>query len=438
MNTSTDNTTSARKPRILWANYYCLLDSSSGASMAVREMLIQLAKRGYEIAILGATIFDADKGKTKLSKSGIFSKENLGKFATIADGDMHHTLLVTRSIVRSQIGTDEIFKWVSRYTATLHEFKPDLVYFYGGLISDWNIADEARARGIPVAFYLANGNYHGARWSRDIDLILTDSRATADMYHERSGIPVTPIGAFIDPEPVIATQQERKHVLFINPSWAKGVSIVIMLALLLEKSRPDIIFEIVESRGNWQLTFDAVLKELGQDRKGLDNIVVTFHTTDMRPVYGRARLLLAPSLWWESSGRILAEAMLNGIPTLITDRGGMPEMIDDAGYQLHLHDLMHEKPYTRLPKKEKINEAADWITSMYDNDQLYQEEVNKAYAVGKRLHSLEASTARFEAALQPLLEQKAGDSDLAEKLKSTHRHGLADAPKPLPQTPDPA
>ena len=31
------------KPRFLWANVYCLLDSSSGASLLVREMLRQLA-----------------------------------------------------------------------------------------------------------------------------------------------------------------------------------------------------------------------------------------------------------------------------------------------------------------------------------------------------------------------------------------------------------
>jgi len=31
------------KPRLLWANVYCLLDSLSGASMLVREILRQLA-----------------------------------------------------------------------------------------------------------------------------------------------------------------------------------------------------------------------------------------------------------------------------------------------------------------------------------------------------------------------------------------------------------
>ena len=31
-----------RKPRLLWANAFCLLDTSSGASMSVRQMLLQL------------------------------------------------------------------------------------------------------------------------------------------------------------------------------------------------------------------------------------------------------------------------------------------------------------------------------------------------------------------------------------------------------------
>lgn len=63
---STKTAAKPRKPRLLWANVYCLLDTSSGASMAVREMLLQLARRGYEIAVLGATVFDNPRGITRL------------------------------------------------------------------------------------------------------------------------------------------------------------------------------------------------------------------------------------------------------------------------------------------------------------------------------------------------------------------------------------
>jgi len=54
------------KPRILWANAYCLMDTSSGASMSVREILKQLAVRGFDVCILGATNFDSESGSKVL------------------------------------------------------------------------------------------------------------------------------------------------------------------------------------------------------------------------------------------------------------------------------------------------------------------------------------------------------------------------------------
>lgn len=60
--TSSTPATQKRKPRLLWANPSCLLDTSSGASMTVRQMLLQLAACGYEIQVLGATVFDNPKG----------------------------------------------------------------------------------------------------------------------------------------------------------------------------------------------------------------------------------------------------------------------------------------------------------------------------------------------------------------------------------------
>ena len=66
MRSSKPKPVTVRKPRVLWANSYCLLDTSSGASISVREMLLQLAVNGYEVAVLGATVFDSEKGLSKL------------------------------------------------------------------------------------------------------------------------------------------------------------------------------------------------------------------------------------------------------------------------------------------------------------------------------------------------------------------------------------
>jgi glycosyltransferase involved in cell wall biosynthesis len=63
---------------------------------------------------------------------------------------------------------------------------------------------------------------------------------------------------------------------------------------------------------------------------------VTLHppTRDMRPLYARARLLLAPSQWEEAWGRVATEAQVSGIPVLASNRGGLPEAVGNGGILL--------------------------------------------------------------------------------------------------------
>lgn len=44
-----------------------------------------------------------------------------------------------------------------------------------------------------------------------------------------------------------------------------------------------------------------------------------------------ARVLLMPSRWPEPFGRIPVEAGISGIPTLVADRGGLPEAVGVPG-----------------------------------------------------------------------------------------------------------
>ncbi len=407
MNKSETATPNFKKPRVLWANVYCLMDTSSGASMAVREMLFQLVKQGYEVAVLGATIFDNPKGITRLQKRWDSIKTHEGKIVTINDGPLQHKVVVTASTNRDAMTAKEENTWFAHYCALLSSFKPDLVFYYGGVPLDMQIASEAKAHGIATAAYLANGNYTATRWCRDVDLILTDSHATAQMYEQKLGIKPVPVGAFIDPSLVLATHHSRKHVLFINPSPEKGVGVVVRLAMMLEKLRPDIMFEVVESRGSWQEMLEAFSKAMGNPVSQLKNVIVTPNTSDMRPVFGRARLLLAPSLWWESSGRVLAEAMLNGIPAMITDRGGMPEVIQDGGIKIKFPPKCYEKPYTSVPAEVALEGVAKQIIRLFDDQGYYNHYAQKAQRVGAEFHSLERNTRRLIEAIQPWMQGSA-------------------------------
>lgn len=182
--------------------------------------------------------------------------------------------------------------WYSQYCYLLDTFKPDVVWFYGGLTMDFLIADEARTRGVPSAAYLVNSNYKSDRWCRDVDLIITDTRATSTMYRKSVGFVPKPIGKFIETDQFVASQHQRERLLFVNPSWPKGASVFVQLAEKLERERPDIVVEVVESRADWKQVLQKTTHRMGEQREKLNNVFVTPNTSDMREPYGGRAVLV--------------------------------------------------------------------------------------------------------------------------------------------------
>jgi len=367
-------------------------------------MLIQLTKRGFSIAVIGATIFDSPQGTSGIERELQKAKGSEDDIAVIKDGPLTHYLAKTKTTTRSEMTTHEYEIWFSLFTKALDDVAPDIVYFFGGNPLDFLIPIEAKKRGITSVAYLANGNYYESRWCEDVDCILTDSQATASMYKERLGIEARPIGAFIDPEPIVAKRHDPKHILIINPSLEKGAGIVVRLAMLLERSRPDIIFEVVESRGNWHQLVKSISSHYGAPRTQLSNVIITPNTPNMKPIFGRARVLLALSLWWESFGRVVAEAMMNGIPTFTSTSGGLLEAGGQGAIPVQFPDRFHKKPYNKIPDDDMLSKITSVIERLYDDDAFYHSYSQKALKQGKR-HKIEVSTQKLINELMPLLDR---------------------------------
>ena len=62
------------------------------------------------------------------------------------------------------------------------------------------------------------------------------------------------------------------------------------------------------------------------------------NTHNPRAIYRLTRALLAPLLVRETFSRVVAEALVNGIPVLASDRGALPETLGDAGFVFTLPD----------------------------------------------------------------------------------------------------
>ena len=79
-----------------------------------------------------------------------------------------------------------------------------------------------------------------------------------------------------------------------------------------------------------------------------------------------------PSLFFESFGRVAAEAMINGIPVVGSNRGALPEVICDAGLTLEIPALY--TPETRIaPTPDEVEPWVDAIIHLWDDTTLYND-----------------------------------------------------------------
>jgi glycosyltransferase involved in cell wall biosynthesis len=190
------------------------------------------------------------------------------------------------------------------------------------------IARAMERAGVPAVIYLRNVEFH----ELDGDLrelksatYIANSEFTSGAYRERFGVESAIIPPSIDPEKY-RTTSTREVVTFINPYSEKGYERAVQIA----QACPEIPFLFVES---WLLDGERRL-EVESTLASLPNVTFMPRTNDMKSVYGRTKILLAPSKWQEAWGRVASEAQCSGIPVVGSDRGGLPEAIGDGGVVL--------------------------------------------------------------------------------------------------------
>jgi glycosyltransferase involved in cell wall biosynthesis len=96
-----------------------------------------------------------------------------------------------------------------------------------------------------------------------------------------------------------------------------------------------------------------------------------------KEIYVATRGLLAPSLWQEPAGRVAAEALLNGIPPLVSDRGGLPETCNGAGFYLPIPPEITPR-YPRPVPVEAVEPWVELITRLEGDAGFYEAESQRA------------------------------------------------------------
>ena len=272
--------------------------------------------------------------------------------------------------------------------------KPDIVLAYGGDPLVHDTLRQARHNGARTVFMLHAWGYEDRRWFRHIDRVIAASPTLARAYHARIGLHATSIPPPLDWSEIEAPADARGFVTFVNPSLHKGAALFARLADMLGTRRPDIPMLIVQS-GQDATALAAIP---GLDLARHRHILVSPTLPQPSDIFALTRILLVPSLFEEPFGRIAAEAMVNGIPPLVSDRGALPATVAEGGLVLPIPPWM--QPGTRrLPEESEVEPWFDAVTELWDDPARYAAAAARAHATAARLYTQPTIYARHLDAL---------------------------------------
>ena len=376
------------KHRLLFCSYHCYWDHSSGAALCTRELLELLAQRGWSCRALCGPHLDLEHAPVLgqfLAAQDIRFEQRQTTVGAVPVSVFHFQQggvpvhIYDSPVARPfQAATrEEGGCFLALYERLLDRFRPELLLTYGG---DW-VAEEimtlAKRCGIPVVFALHNFAYQNAAFFRPVDAVLVPSCFAQAHYRRTLGLASTPLPGPWDWTRVRCPQVNGRYVTFVNPQPDKGVFVFARIAVELARLRPDIPLLVVEGRGTagW-------LQRTGLDLGALGTISVMANTPDPRDFYQVSRLVLMPSLWWESFARVAAEALINGIPVLASRRGGLPETLHEAGFLFDVPERY--TPQTRqVPTAEEVAPWVDTILRLWDDAAFYQQEQRRCLAAAE-------------------------------------------------------
>lgn len=297
--------------RLLLAQPQSLFDRGSGAAVSMRHLACQLASQGWQVRLLCTSA-------TETGAPGLpLDDEDLGgaqlELIRLPDG-------TGRDFAQHDGGAFE-----ARARALLAEFEPDLLLSFGADALEHRLCAAARARGTRVVLALHNLAYLRLNLP-PCDALFVPSEFMARRYRGLVSAPLQVLPPPMWDPDVLVARHDPIFATFVNPEPEKGARLVAQLAARCT----DWPFLVVESRAGAG-RFVAAARDAGLDPARLGHVRVSPGGRALRDALSVTRVVLMPSLVEEAAGRVAAEALANGIPALVSDQGGLPEMVAGAG-----------------------------------------------------------------------------------------------------------
>ncbi|VTR95484.1 Glycosyltransferase OS=Singulisphaera acidiphila (strain ATCC BAA-1392 / DSM 18658 / VKM B-2454 / MOB10) GN=Sinac_4472 PE=4 SV=1: Glyco_trans_4_4: Glycos_transf_1 [Gemmata massiliana] len=373
-------------PRLLFASYHAYLDHSSGAALATRDLFEDLTAHGWGCRVVCGPALDYHDGRGpegvlheyriqhQIEHCAPSSGVRYKLFHYMLDGVPVSQYRPDGFVAHRAATQDEGVPFLDVITRACERFRPDVVLTYGGLPFAQHLIRRVKRAGAKVVFCLHNCEYRDPELVGEADALWVPSAFAQSAYQERVGLDSSVVPWPWDRTRAQAERVIGRYVTFVNPIPVKGVSWVARIAADLYSRRPEIPFLVVEGRGGF-----GWLQQVPLDLSGVKNLHGMASTPRPKEFYAQSRVVLMPSLWEETFGRVAAEALGNGIPVLATRRGALPETLGGAGFLFDVPERYTDP--ARLMDVPSSTEAAPWVETierLWDDEAFYGAHQNRA------------------------------------------------------------
>ncbi|MDG9669518.1 glycosyltransferase family 4 protein [Hahella sp. CR1] len=339
-------------------------DPSSGAAHSTRHFAILLAQLGWRVTCLSTTATECLRHDQEHENF----LQSLGwRPGSANEGLIQSGVFFEFISARQGAEAETVVKFKQKAETLMQQHRPRFLLTFGDTPVERELRKYAQDRECKVLFTLHNLAYQQTHLDYvDHFIVPSDYLATQyPKYRERMSVIYPPL---IESE-VIADEGEKLFLTMVNPEPAKGLFLFIRLLEFIAQKRPDIPVLIVEGRASLQ-QLSAVAEKMNFNISDYENIFISQSSVPSRQIYTHAKLVIMPSVVCEAAGRVAMEAMLNGTPVIVSDRGALPEIVGDYGVVIPLSESLNAT--TRYPvNNNEITQWADEITKFYDHSDYY-------------------------------------------------------------------
>lgn len=183
--------------------------------------------------------------------------------------------------------------------------------------------------------FLRRNFYEYRTAANEATYTIANSNFTAEKIRELFGAESEVIYPPIDLENYRTEYDQNGYITMVNPR--------------AEYKGPDIFLDIAErmSHEEFLLVGPISSAKIKRRAENLQNVHHWEWCEDMRDAYAESKLVVVPSRVEEPFGRVPAEAMVSGIPCVVSGRGGLPEVVGDTGEVV-----------------EDVNSVSKWVTAI--------------------------------------------------------------------------